>query len=1242
MKIYLLLLLFILAGFMSTDVQKEIYTIDWQISADQENILGYTFSDLEYFDKDSHLPFFCKVFQFKKDESTFQFALDNAVFEEFENEKLNEYAHQFPGEAELKTNRFKSGDIDLTEIRIPAVIRKNDKFYRLKKFGLKQIPVRQKSAVTVPDFDWKTESALKDGNWVKISTKEKGVYKIPYSKLTSWGFSTPSQVKVFGAGGTILPEGAGDIKYDDVPQIPVWHGKSNGADCIFFYAPGVTEWRFNKNNNRFEHRLNPYATRGYFYLTDKPGNSMQIETSQSPAEPSSHSTSYFDEFILYKTERFNLIQSGKQWFSERFSNGATRNYTFTVSEPEASSSVSVKVNAAARSSDFSEMTVSSGQSSSKKISFAGVNTSSNAGNYASEGALLYTIPASPGKIDLTLKYSGSGSLAEAWLDFIELNYRRKLKLTEHTLFFRDVTSVGNGNIVEFSIETTSLDVKVWDVTDLFRVEEVPLNISGNKANGKQPAQELREYVAFTPNGNLPEPEFVENVENQNLHGISTPAFLIITHPNFLEQANDLADFHRTYDNMQVEVVSTNKIYNEFSSGNRDATGIRNFIKMLYDRKQGLKYVLLLGDGSYDNKGIIPGSNNFIPTFQSENSLSGVDSFVSDDYFVILDDGENVFSGAIDLGIGRIPVSTVFQAELSVKKVRDYHGQQALGNWRNVVCFIADDKDGNLHMADSERLANQINGSHGEFITNKIYFDAYQQISGPGGQMYPEVTDAINEQVKDGVLILNYIGHANDRFLADEKVLEINHINAWSNAQKLLIFMTATCEFSRFDADDMSAGEYVLFNPNGGGIGLFSTTRLVYSTYNYQLSRNFYNYVFEKDDQGQHYRMGDIMRLAKINTSGVINKRNFSLLANPALRLAYPQYRVYTTKINGHDAEASPDTIGALQKITISGFVGDELGSKLTGFSGTLTPTVFDKPIMMLTKGNGGETPMNFKVQNSIIYKGTTRVTNGEFSFSFVIPKDISYSLGEGKIMYYAENGETDAHGAFSNFYIGGAGSQIEDNKGPEIELYLDNPDFKSGDRVSNNPVLFAYLSDENGINTAGSGIGHDITATLDDDYSSVMVLNNYFQADTGDYTKGMIRYQLKNLLPGRHKLRLKAWDVANNSSEAEIEFEVTGEFFISTVTNYPNPVRDHTYFTFEHNQADASFDVLFEILDIEGRRIDNFKTRISSAGTVSNPVRWDLSEAEIRLRDGIYLYRIIAQSPDGLITSKTGKMSIIH
>jgi hypothetical protein len=886
------------------------------------------------------------------------------------------------------------------------------------------------------------------------------------------------------------------------------------------------------------------------------------------------------------------------------------------------------------------MPVKANQTSLGKINFSQVNTADNAALFADGRSERFSFPAQTENLDLKVQYFGSGSSPEAWLDYIEINYHRKLKTNNDLLFFRHNNSVGQNNILEFSIETEVSDLKVWDVTDVFNVQEIPIQINSNKATGRRPADSLREYAAFSANGNFPEPELVGEVQNQNLHALNTPEFLIITHPLFVAQANTLADFHRNQDGMKVEVVSSEKIYNEFSSGNKDATGIRNFIKMFYDRNNGLKYVLLFGDGSYDNKGILEGSSAFIPTFQSENSLNPVYSFVTDDYFVMLDAGESVYSGAIDLGIGRIPASTIFQAEIAIKKVKDYYNRQALGNWRNIISFIADDEDGNLHMSDSEKLANYLNENHGEFITDKIYFDSYQQITGPGGESYPEVTNAINQRVKDGVLVLNYVGHANERFLADEKVLDISHINSWSNSQRLFIFVTATCEFSRFDADDTSAGEYVLFNSNGGGIGLFSTTRLVFAYSNFLLSRSFYNFVFKKNSNGEHYRMGDIMRLAKTNTINTINKRNFSLLADPALKLTYPRHRIYTTAINGNDARQSVDTIGAMQAVTVTGFVGDESGNKLNNFSGEITPTVFDKAVMMKTMGNSGQNPMNFKVQENIIYKGIAEVKNGDFSFSFVIPKDISYSLGKGKIIYYANNEIVDAHGVFDNFMIGGPGSEITDNKGPEIEVFLDSPDFVSGDRVSKNPTLLAYLSDENGINTAGSGIGHDITAVLNNDYSKVMVLNNFYQANAGDFSNGTINFPMKDLPVGKHNLKLKAWDVANNSTEVEIDFEVTGEFVISQVTNYPNPASDYTFFTFDHNQADATFEVIFEIFDLNGSRIDYFATQVGSNGTTSNPVRWDLREANIQMRSGIYIYRVTAQNSDGLITTNAGKLII--
>jgi len=1236
---YIILLLIFLTGFTPADIRREIITLNWQISNAPENKLGQIFPEAGYSYPGSQVPIFYKSFTVKNNEQNLHFILEDPQFEEVESHQLTPYFHEIPEEPEIKQTRLKSGEIHKIEIQIPSLIRQGEKVLKLKQFALKQIPQQLKSAQII-SHEWKAESVLNAGKWVKISTSEKGIYKIPYAKLTEFGFTNPPQVKVFGAGGMILSEDPGKVEYDDLPQVAVWHGKNKGTDCLFFYAPGTVEWKLSAAGDFFEHRLNPYANKGHFFLSESGGTQKNIQVLPTIEDSPTHSISSFNAFQLYKNENINLIHSGKQWFSDKFINGTNKDYTFQLPDIDNTSVANIRVNAAARSSSISEMPVLANQNSLGKINFSQVNTADNAALFADGRSERFSYSAPTENLNLKVQYFGSGSSPEAWLSFIEINYRRKLKTNTELLFFREIKSVGQNNILEFSIETGTSDLKVWDVTDVFNVQEVPIQISNNKATGKRPADSLKEYAAFSPNGNFPEPELIGEVQNQNLHAISTPEFLIISHPLFLTQANKLADFHRTQDGMKVEVVSSDKIYNEFSSGNKDATGIRNFIKMFYDRNNGLKYVLLFGDGSYDNKGILEGSSAFVPTFQSENSLNPVYSFVTDDYYVMLDAGESVYNGAIDLGIGRIPASTTFEAEVAVKKVKDYHSQQALGNWRNIVSFIADDEDGNLHMSDSEKLANYLNENHGEFITDKIYFDAYQQITGSGSESYPEVTGAINQRVKDGVLILNYVGHANERWLADEKVLDISHINSWSNNQRLFIFVTATCEFSRFDANNTSAGEYVLFNSNGGGIGLFSTTRLVFAYSNFLLSRSFYNFVFKKDGYGENYRLGDIMRLAKTNTINTINKRNFSLLADPALKLSYPKNRVFTSAINGHDATQSADTVGAMQIVTISGFVGDESGNKLSNFSGEIIPTVFDKAVMMKTMGNAGERPMDFKVQENIIYKGIAQVKNGEFSFSFVIPKDISYSLGKGKIIYYANNEEVDAHGVFDNFMIGGPGSEITDNEGPEIELFLDSPDFVSGEKVSKNPTLLAYLSDENGINTAGSGIGHDITAVLNDDYSKVMVLNNFYQSNAGDFTSGTISYPMKDLPVGKHSLKLKAWDVANNSTEVEIEFEVTGEFVISQVTNYPNPVSDYTFFTFDHNQADATFEVIFEIFDQNGSRIDYFSTQVGSNGTASNPVRWDLNEAKIQLRSGIYLYRVTAQNSDGLITSNAGKILV--
>ncbi|MEN8115541.1 MAG: type IX secretion system sortase PorU [Bacteroidota bacterium] len=1245
MRRYTFLLFIIIVGFSVSDVQKEFIKLNWTDHPDGHHTEHQGVSSFLYHTKfletNSELPYYVRLYDRDKSGKNYQFIIENPVFEEIDTPKDGLSLGQIKNEIQVQTKLLKSGDIQKVELQIIPLKQDNGKLFRLKSFLLKRIPVViQKSSSK--QYEWKNESVLKSGKWIKISTNGKGIYKIPYSKLTEWGFPNPAQVNVFGSGGTVLPENPGDILYDDLNQNAVWRNKNNGEDCLFFYALGVTKWDYKKDNDLFEHKTNDYATKGYFFLSENVGSQKNVELLPEISAPATHTVTSFNEFALVENDLVNILPlgSGKRWFGEKFGNGTSRNFSFTVSDVDILIDAKINISVAGRSYQTSSMTVSTQNGTLGDIQFSKINTSSQYDKYADDNNEIFTQKISDGPLQVKLKYEALNSSAEAWNDYIELNYRRKLKAGNNAVFFRDIGSVGDGNIAEFNIENGSSAFKLLDVTNLNNVKEIPIHFSDNKIRVKRPAHELREYVIFNPEGNFPEPVFVEEVQNQNLHSLSTPELLIITHPQFITFAEQLAAFHRNYDGMSVELVDVNNIYNEYSSGIKSAVGIRDFIKMFYDRDNTLKYVLLFGDGSYDNKNIRPDSKNFIPTFQSNESLVPTRSFVSDDYYAILDDDESIYNGTIDLGIGRIPSSTTYEAELVVDKILRYYKSEALGDWRNTLCFIGDDGDGGLHMRQSEQLADIVNKDNKEFITDKIYFDAFTEEVTSAGERYPGVNAAINERVKDGVLVLNYVGHANDRFLAHEHVLDVSDINSWSNTNKLPIFVTATCEFSRFDADETSAGEYVLLNPNGGGIGLFSTTRVVYAESNFRLSKNFYNHIFTKNENGEHYRMGDVMRLAKLNTSGNINKRNFSLLADPALKLSYPKYQIITNSVNHQDATGMPDTIGALQKITISGYVADYFDNQLNNFNGEIIPTVYDKEVLMETLGNGGTNPVEFKVRENIIYKGRASVTNGNFTFSFVIPKDISYSVGEGKIVYYANNGTDDAHGAFENFLIGGSGSEISDNKGPDIQLFMDSPEFVSGDKTSKNPTLLAYLSDENGINTVGTGIGHDITAVLDNDYSNVVVLNQYYQADMDDYTSGVVQYPFKNLSVGWHTLKLKAWDVANNSSEVEIEFEVSGDFSIGAISNYPNPVSQYTYFVFEHNQSDATLKAIFDIFDQNGRRVDQFQSEVGSSGTKSNPVRWDLTESQIAITPGVYIYRVIVQNSDGVIASESGKMIV--
>jgi hypothetical protein len=656
------------------------------------------------------------------------------------------------------------------------------------------------------------------------------------------------------------------------------------------------------------------------------------------------------------------------------------------------------------------------------------------------------------------------------------------------------------------------------------------------------------------------------------------------------------------------------------------------------------------------------------------------SYLTDDYFGLLDESEGLYcNGNLDIGIGRFPVRTLQHAKDAVEKIERYAskknlapgnkdpetGRNAISNyadWRNWICFIGDDKDNNLHLTQADMLATKVDTSNRQYDVDKIYFDAYKEYSTPGGQRYPDVTAAINQRVEKGALIVNYTGHGGEVGWSHERVLEISDINKWGNKYNMPVFTTATCEFSRLDDPErISAGELVFLNPNGGGIALFTTTRLSFANSNFALNDSFYNYVFKKKN-GKYPKMGDIIRQSKVANGSNQYIRNFVLLGDPAMELAYPEYNVVTTEINGKKVtEGKPDTLKALTEIKIKGMIADDNGNKLPGFTGIVYPGIYDKAVSITTLGNDAESlPVRtFTLQKNIIYKGMARVSKGEFEFSFIVPKDIAYKYGKGKISYYAAGTidstakeYTDANGCYEGIIIGGSGDTASaDTKGPQIKLYMDNTSFVSGGRTGTNPLLLAYIKDESGINTTGNGIGHDITAVLDNNTENTIVLNDYYETDADKYTSGKINYYFSDLSAGKHTLRLKVWDVYNNSSEAGITFYVENSYKIFC---YPNPlvyysgVKQTTNLCFEHNYSlkDVNVRLKIEVSDMLGRKVKSIDKTVSDGVEYEQNVyrsvyEWDgLDDNNERLKPGIYLFRLTATNSSGLNASGGGKIRI--
>jgi hypothetical protein len=1018
------------------------------------------------------------------------------------------------------------------------------------------------------------------------------------------------------------------------------NGYFNSDDYVLFYGESPDEWVYNASTTLFDYKDHLYSDECYYFLTiDQSSDGKRINYKPQITNYTRIINS-FNDYKFHESNFENLIESGRDWYGERF--GILDNQTFTFNFPDLvlNHPIHITTSVAARSLNSSFFTVNINSDFISNINISNI-VYDYATEYAKRISNTQSYVSNSDQLDVELKYNYSENNAIGWLDRIELNARRSLRMNTSFLNFRDVESVGSLELGKFEILNSNTSTTVWDVTDPKNVKMMNTSLNGSILSFIDSTTSLNHYCAF--NNSFVKPSLLGKIENQNLHNISLDVnYAIISHPSFLSEANRLLEIHEYYDNLNSIVVTPQQIYNEFSSGMQDVVAIRDFLKLLYKRQNSkLEYALLFGDGSYDNKNRIANNTNFIPTFQSENSLSPVASFVTDDFFALLDDDDgDLISDLVDIGIGRFPAKNLNEAKNLVDKVERYYSEESLGDWRNSITFIADDgdaSDGNLHMSDADKLANFLDTNNQNVNIEKIYLDNYLQESTPGGPRSPDAQQAINRSIDNGTFLINYSGHGGPLGWTQERILEIEQINNWTNKYRLPLFMTATCKFSCFDNPaKTSAGELVLLNPDGGAIALLTTTRLVYAFPNYKLNENFMNVFCEKNN-GEFPTLGQLFKKTKVLSGSNTNSRNFTLLGDPALRLSYPKYNVVTTNIS--------DTLKALEEVTIDGKVVDSDGLLLSDFNGIVYPTVFDKEITSITLGQESCTPMPYRNQNNIIYKGEASVYNGEFSFSFIVPKDIENNYALGKVSYYAVNEfQDDASGHDDSFIIGGlADNVIYDYEGPSVSLFMNTRDFVSGGMTNSNPILLADITDFSGVNTVGNGIGHDIIAILDNNTSNPFILNDYYTSDLDNYKSGVVSFPFEGLAAGEHTITLKIWDVFNNSSEKVISFYVTdGDIFtISNFLNYPNPFIDNTEFYFQHNQSNQNLNVTIEIYSMTGQHIKTLEDNFYDTGYRIGPINWNGSNKYGQIvSSGLYLAKLNIELDNGFYETKSIRIAI--
>ena len=1107
-----------------------------------------------------------------------------------------------------------------------------------------------------------THSVLSEHTWHRVAITQEGVYKLDYSTFVAMGVDmqhlNPDEIRVFGNVSGALPEANRSERYDDLNELAVFvegadDGRFDEEDYVLFYGQEPTAWQLT-NKEKYERRRNPYSDTTYYYVCVDSGETGLRISSQASGDvqtATSVVTEFYD-YVWHESELFSPFSSGQNWFGEQLTTtDSVLDLTFQMPNLVKTKPLTMIGSVMGRSKNGKlHYDVWCNDNYLVADGTIGVAGEDYYGNVASFEKQLFS-DSDTLHFRLGLRPLVTGHLL--FLDYVEIYGWRELICNSEQFLFRVLPSQLSDNGSSLWVRNISREYQVWDVSrPLQPYLQEGVYSAGNFVFATDKLTEMR-FVAFKPTA-AKTVLSIAPVPNQNLHEIAQADMLILTSPVFWDQAVRLAIYHEENDNLHSVVVDVNEIYHEFSTGTPDPTALRDFIRMVYQRSGSLKYVTLFGKPSHDFRNIKGFGKNFVPTYESAKGSNHQLCFCTDDYFGLMDNNEGEGSGGrVDLGIGRLPVSTPQEADIVLDKIFHYADLSAChGSWKANHLFVADEETMSFIQA-AETCHNMIDSINHAMNLGKVYIDAYQQYSTTSGKVVPEATADFLNRLEKGTLVAQYHGHGGVRGLTDENFFNNGHIAAMTNYDHLPFVFTATCEFAQYDDPDLvSAGELMFLQPNGGSVAMLTTSRPTYGDNNLRLAKVLMNTIYQIEG-GRYLRFGDIIRISKSdmnNYSGTnpvnINIR-FVFFGDPALRFPAPQETIAVTKVNGVEAAEEVQLFG-MSMVNVEGEIRHVDGTRDTGFNGEVELRLFDKKSVFTTLGHDQSYPVNFSFYNDVIFSGKATVDKGVFHVNFQIPSNINPDFGMPRFSFYAYDSirNVDASGVFENVSLGGTDpAMVADDEGPNIAFYWNNTDFHNGDVVAPSGMLCADLYDAQGIYHYEYVLGRDIMLNGNVSGYQNLCLNEVYEPALDDYRRGTIRLPVENLAPGTYTFTLRAWDTQNNSSEAELWLKVDEkkEVFLAQVSNYPNPFDDETWISFVHQGGEGDFDVTLEVYDGMGRRISSERQSVSPSDDGSYSLRWCANEnGHGTLGSGLYFYRITLSDGKGKSVSINQKMILIR